>query len=248
MCTLFAYYPETGEIHIIFNNFNESTGEDILNSEMEYVLTDGIQAEKGTAFPDWDELIDNEDDTQIFALYSALPGYPSEELEYSVGYFVYPGDYYPDFFCLHYMFKYQSYVKIIQECPESERYYEGGMKVWRTDIDMYLGEFDAAVESGEPTQNFYITKYDYYYDIEKDFVSRICYSFEDSDPDKYVMILSGRHPSGREYYSIWGKSKMAESVRAVGCECYNEDGTERECTEDETTENKSILPNLPTLL
>ena len=249
MCTLFAYYPETGEIHIIFNNFNESTGEDILNGEMEYVLIDGAEAEKGNAFPAWDELISDEDDTQIFAVSSALPDYPSEELGYAIGYFLYPEDYYPDFFCLHYMFKYQNYVKIIQECPESERYYKEGMKVWRTDIDMYLSEFKAAAESGEPTQNFYITKYDYYYDITDDFVSKICYSLEESDPDRYMMISSSQHPSGAEYYSIWGKSKMTESVRATGCECYNKDDTTRECDEDsETGESKSGIFNMPKLL
>ena len=248
MCTLFAYYPETGEIHIIFNNFNESTGEDILNGEMEYVLTDGAKAEKDNDFPVWEELINNEDDTQIFAVSSALPDYPSEELGYAIGYFLYPEDYYPDFFCLHYMFKYQNYVKIIQECPESERYYEQGMKVWRTDIDMYLSEFEAAAESGEPTQDFYITKYDYYYDITDDFVSKICYSLEESDSDKYMMISSASHPSGTEYYRLWGKSKMAESTRATGCECYNKDETVRECEDDELTENESAIPNLPSLL
>ena len=122
------------------------------------------------------------------------------------------------------------------------------MKVWRTDIDMYLSEFEAALESGEPTQNFYITKYDYYYDIAEDFVSRICYSLEESDPDKYMMITSGAHPSGVEYYSIWGKSQMAEGIRATGCECYNKDDTERECDEDELEENEGVVLNLPTLL
>ena len=63
-----------------------------------------------------------------------------------------------------------------------------------------------------------------------------------------MMISSSQHPSGTEYYSIWGKSKMAESARATGCECYNEDGTERECENDELEENEGGVLKLPTLL
>lgn len=246
---LLAYYPETGEIHVLFNNFGGSSSTlAILNEWMEYVLSDSENAEKGSTFPDWNGLVDNDDNTQIFSFYAPLPDYESEELNESIGYVVYPEDEIPDFYCSHYMFKSQGYVKIIQQCMEPERYYEGTIKVGRTDIDMLLDSFETAVDFDGPTQNFYITKYDYYYDLEKDLLSKICYRLEESDPDKYMMITNGQHPSGTEYFSIWGKSKMAESVRAVGCECYNEDGTERECTEDETTENKSILPNLPTLL
>ena len=244
-----AYYPETEEIHIIFNNFGSSSATlGILNDWMEYVLEDDESSEKGTSFPDWNELVESDDDTQIFTLYAPLPDYPAEELGNSIGYFVYPGDYYPDSYCLHYLFKYQAYVKIIQECPESERYYEGSVRIWRTDIDMYLSAFEAALESGEPLQDFYITKYDLYYDLENDSISRLCYSKEESDPDKYMMISSSPHPSGTDYYRIWGRSKMAESSRAVGCECYNEDGTERECGEEEIMENGSVIRDLPPLL
>jgi Beta-lactamase class C and other penicillin binding proteins len=246
---LIAFYPETGEIHILFNNFSGSSSTlAILNDWMEYVLADEGEAEKGTVFPDWNELVDNGDDTQIFSLYAPLPDYESEELNESIGYFIYPEDYIPDFYCSHYAFKSQGYVKIIQQCMEPERYYQGTIKVGRTDIDMYLGNFESAVESGEPTQNFYITKYDYYYDLETDFLSKICYSLEESDPDKYMMISSSQHPSGTEYYTIWGKSKMAESTRAKGCECYNKDETKRECTEEELTENETTILNIPTLL
>lgn len=246
---MLAYYPETGEIHVLFNNGGGSSSTlYILNDWIEYVLTDSETAEKGESFPDWEELISKDDETQVFSLYAPLPDYPAEELNESIGYFVYPGEYIPDFYCSHYMFKSQGFVKIMQQCIEPERYYEGTIKVERTDIDMYLSEFEAAAESGDPTQDFYITKYDYYYDVETDFLSKICYHLEESDPDKYMMISIGQNPSGSEYYRLWGKSKMAESTRATGCECYNEDETERECTEDETTENKSILPNVPTLL
>ncbi len=237
---MMAYYPETGEIHILFNNGGSSSSTlAILNDEIEFVLMDGKTAEKTDNFPDWEKLIDNKDDSQVFALYAPLPDYPAEELTDSIGYFVYPGDYYPDLYCSHYLFKSQGYVKIIQECIELERYYEGTVKVRRTDIDMYLSEFEAAAESGEATQNFYITKYDYYYDIESDSVSKICYDLEESDPDKYMMISSNTHPSNTEFYHLWGKSKMAESVRTTGCICLDENEEERECTEDDMTDDET---------
>ena len=246
---MLAYYPETGEIHVLFNNGGSSSSTlFLLNEEIEFVLMDGETAAKGSIFPDWEELISHDDDTQIFALYAPMPDYPKEELNGSIGYFVYPEDYYPDFYCEHYMFKSQGYVKIIQQCMEPLRYYTDDLKVRRTDIDMYLSEFEAAAESGEATQDFYVTKYDYYYDIEGDFVTKICYDLEESDPDKYMMISKEKHPSNPEFYQLWGKSKLAKSSRATGCICMDENEKERECTEDETTENKSILPNLPTLL
>lgn len=230
---LIAFYPETGEIHVLFNNFSGSSSTlAVLNDWMEYVLADEGKAEKGTVFPDWNELVDNGDNTQIFSLYAPLPDYESEELNESIGYFNYPDDEIPDFYCSHYMFKSRNTVKIMQQCIDPERYYQGTVKVGRTDIDMYLSEFKTAAGSGEPTQNFYITKYDYYYDLETDFLSKICYSLEESDSDKYMMISSSQHPSGTEYYTIWGKSKMAESTRATGCECYDKDGTEHDCEDD----------------
>ena len=246
---MMAYYPETGEIHVLFNNSGSSSSTlYLLNDEMEYVLMDGKTAEKISSFPDWDELIKNDDDTQVFALYAPLPDYPAEELNDSIGYFVYPGDYYPDFYCTHYLFKTQGYVKIIQECSEPLRYYTDDLKVRRTDIDMYLSEFEAAAESGNPTQNFYFTKYDYYYDIEDAYVTKICYDLEESDPDRYMMVSSGPHPSDREFYYIWGKSKMAEGTRATGCECYNKDGTERECTDDDQADDGTEASRPPILL
>ena len=245
-----AYYPETSEIHVLFNNGGSSSSTlQHLNDEIDFVLMDGKTAEKTSDFPDWEELIDNEDDSQIFALYAPLPDYPAEELNDSIGYFVYPGDYYPDFYCAHYMFQSQSYVKIIQECTEPERYYEGTVKVRRTDIDMYLSAFEAAAESGETTQDFYITKYDYFYDVTGDFVTKICYDLEENDPDRYMMISTLPHPSNPEFYHIWGKSKMTESVRATGCICLDENGAEIECAgDDDPAENKNIVSNLPKLL
>ena len=249
LSAMLAYYPETGEIHILFNNGGSSSSTlGMLNDEIEFVLMDGKTAEKGSDFPDWEELVDNEDDTQIFSLYAPLPDYPAEELDGSIGYFVYPRDYYPDFYCTHYMFKSQGYVKIIQQCMEPLRYYEGTLKVNRTDIDMYLSAFEAAAESGEATQDFYITKYDYYYDIEGDFVNKICYNLEESGSGRYMMVSSLPHPSNPEFYHIWGKSKMDESTRATGCECMDENGAEIECAEENSTKNKNSIPNLPKLL
>lgn len=246
---MMAYYPETGEIHILFNNGGSSSSTlFLLNDEIEFVLMDGETAAKGSNFPDWEKLISHDDDTQIFALYAPLPDYPKEELNGSIGYFVYPEEYIPDFYCEHYMFKSQGFVKIIQQCMEPLRYYTDDLKVRRTDIDMYLSEFEAAAESGEATQNFYITKYDYYYDIESDSVSKICYNLEESDPDRYMMISSAAHPSNPEFYHLWGKSKMAESTRATGCECYNEDGTERECTGEDIPDDEPESSNPPILL
>ena len=246
---MMAYYPETGEIHILFNNGGSSSSTlGILNDEIEFVLTDGKTAEKGSNFPDWEKLIGKDDETQVFALYAPLPDYPAEELTGSIGYFNYPGDYYPDFYCVHYLFKSQIYVKIIQECMEPLRYYTDDLKVRRTDIDMYLSEFEAAAESGEATQNFYLTKYDYYYDIEGDFVSKICYDLEDSDPDKFMMISSAAHPSNPEFYHIWGKSKTAGVDMESKCICLDENGEERECTEDNLTEDEPEASNQPILL
>ena len=246
---MMAYYPETGEIHILFNNGGSSSSTlGILNDEIEFVLTDGKTAEKGSNFPDWEKLIGKDDETQVFALSAPLPDYPAEELKDSIGYFNYPGDYYPDFYCVHYLFKSQIYVKIIQECMEPLRYYTDDLKVRRTDIDMYLSEFEAAAESGEATQNFYLTKYDYYYDIEGDFVSKICYDLEDSDPDKFMMISSAAHPSNPEFYHIWGKSKTAGVDMESKCICLDENSEERECTEDDLTEDEPEASNQPILL
>ncbi len=247
---LLAYYPETGGIHVLFNNFSgSSTTLGILNDWMEYVLMDGKTAKKGEVFPDWEELIDNGNDTQIFSLYAPLPDYESEELNESIGYFNYPDDEIPDFYCSHYMFESQGYVKVMQQCMEPERYFEGTIKVGRTDIDMIAGDFKAAAASGEPTQRFYITKYDYYYDLEADALTKICYRLEENDPDKYMKISSGAHPSGDIYYRISGRSKMAESARVTGCECYDKAGSVIECQEDdEAPEGVNIIHNLPKLL
>ncbi len=246
---MMAYYPETGEIHVLFNNGGSGSGTlRLLNDEIEFILMDGKTVEKGSSFPDWEKLISKDDGTQIFALYAPLPDYPAEELNGSVGYFVYPGDYYPDFYCVHYLFKSQIYVKIIQECMEPLRYYTDDLKVRRTDIDMYLSEFEAAVESGEAAHEFYITKYDYFYDIEGGFVSKICYDLEDSDPDKYMMISKVTHPSDPEFYHLWGRSKMAESVRATGCYCLNENSEEIECAADDPTGDETEALNPPILL
>ena len=172
--SMLYYYPKTGEIHIILNNFNESKDMYVLNDEIEFVLMDDVAAKKKTAFPDWDEMLDADEHTQVFALYSIMAEYPVYNLDYGIGYFVYPEDTYINYYCNQYMFRYPSggnggtIVKIAQECIEPKEYYVGPFKVQRTDIDMYLTDFEKAVKAGEPTKDFYVTKYDYFYDLDKE--------------------------------------------------------------------------------
>ena len=234
--SMLFYYPETDEIHIILNNFSDSKDIYVLNDEMEYVLMDDRPAEKKTSFPDWDKLIDNGNKTQIFSLYSIMEDYPVYNLDYGIGYFSYPEDTYINYYCQQYMFRYpdgkgNTIVKIASECIEPKEYYVGPFKVQRTDIDMYLDDFEEAVDSGEPTQNFYVTKYDYFYDLEKEYVYKYCYYLEDNDSNKYMLIENDKNPSKTEFYHLWGKAKMAASTIHVGCQCYNKAGKERTCTE-----------------
>lgn len=240
--SMLYYYPETDEIHIILNNFNESKDMYVLNDEIEYVLMKNRAVAKKTSFPDWNELIDNSDKTQIFALYSIMEDYPIYNLDYGIGYFAYPDykfsqyDKYINYYCQQYMFRYpdgngNTIVKIASECIEPKEYYVGPFRVQRTDIDMYLADFQAAVDSGETTQAFYVTKYDYFYDLDDAYVYKYCYYLEDSDPDKYMMISKDTNPSKTEFYHLWGKAKMDKSVKLTGCHCYTKKGKERECTE-----------------
>ena len=235
--SMLYYYPETDEIHIILNNFNESKDMYVLNDEIEYVLTDDNAAKKKTEFPDWNELIDKDENTQIFALYSIMEDYPVYNLDYGIGYFAYPEDEYINYYCQQYMFRYSNYgvmiVKIASECIEPKEYYVGPFKVQRTDIDMYLRDFEKALDSGEPTSEFYVTKYDYFYDLENEFVYKYCYYLEESDPDRYMVISKDTNPSQTEFYHVWGKTKMDASKKLVGCHCYDKAGEERECTEDD---------------
>lgn len=262
--SMLYYYPETGEIHIILNNFNESKDMYVLNDEIEYVLMDDNGAKKKTDFPDWNELIDNDEHTQIFSLYSIMLD-ESNYTDYGIGYFAYPEDEYINYYCQNYMFKWKGYgktiVKIASECIEPKEYYVGPFKVQRTDIDMYLEDFQIAIRTGKPTHEFYVTKYDYLYDLENEFVYKICYHLEESDPEKYMVISKDTNPSKTDFYHVWGKTKMDKSKKLVGCLCYRQDNTERECTEndeyppkeetenddesdnDEITENDSDLTN-----
>ena len=246
--SMLYYYPETDEIHIILNNFNESKDMYVLNDEIEYVLMDNRAAKKKTEFPDWDELIDDDEHTQIFALYSIMEDYPVYNLDYGIGYFAYPEDEYINYYCQQYMFRYPDgysgkIVKIASECIEPKEYYVGPFKVQRTDIDMYLEDFSAAVKSGEPTKKFYVTKYDYFYDLENEYVYKYCYYLEDSDPNKYMVISKDTNTSKTEFYHVWGKTKMAASKKLVGCHCYNKAGTERECTEADEYPPKEDEPD-----
>ena len=233
--SMLYYYPETGEIHIILNNFNEANDMYVLNDEIEYVLMDDTAAEKKNDFPDWNELIDDGENTQIFALYSILVD-NIYDLDYGIGYFAYPQDEYTNYYCSQHLFTYQNgyaIVKIAQQCIEPKEYYVGPFKVQRTDIDMYYSDFREALQYGQPTSKFYVTKYDYFYDLENEFVYKYCYYLEDSDPDKYIVISKDTNPSKTEFYHVWGKTKMAESKKLVGCHCYSRNGKERDCTEDD---------------
>ena len=242
--SMLYYYPETDEIHIILNNFNESKDMYVLNDEMEYVLLDDNPARKKTEFPDWDKLIDTDQHTLIFALYSIMTDYPVQTLDYGIGYFAYPDDEYSqydkyiNYYCQQYMFRYpdgygNTIVKIASECIEPKEYYVGPFRVQRTDIDMYLKDFKDAISSGAPTQQFYVTQYDYFYDLDREYVYKYCYYLEDSDPDKNMMIAKDKNPSKTEFYHVWGKTKMDKSVKLTDCHCYNEAGKERGCTEDD---------------
>ena len=252
--SMLYYYPETDEIHIILNNFNESKDMYVLNDEIEYVLMDDNGAKKKTDFPDWNELIDNDEHTQIFALYSIMEDYPVYNLDYGIGYFAYPDDQYNsydkyiNYYCQQYMFRYTDFrgdrvVKIASECIEPKEYYVGPFRVQRTDIDMYLYDFQAAVKTGKPTHEFYVTKYDYFYDLENEYVYKYCYYLEDSDPDKYMVISKDTNPSKTEFYHVWGKAKMDKSKKLVGCHCYRQNGTDRECTEDDEYPPKEETDN-----
>lgn len=232
--SMLYFYPETGEIHIILNNFNESKDMYILNDEIEYVLMDDRAAQKKSEFPDWDGLIDNGENTQIFALYSIMEDYPVYNLDYGIGYFAYPEDIYNNNYCQHYMFRYPSaygkIVKIAQECIEPKEYYVGPFKVQRTDIDMYISDFEEALDSGKPTKAFTLTKYDYFYDLENEYVYKYCYYLENDGSNDSITIAKDTNPSKTEFYHVWGKAGMAESVKLTGCHCYNSKGNERDCT------------------
>ena len=123
-------------------------------------------------------------------------------------------------------------VKIASECIEPKEYYVGPFKVQRTDIDMYLNDFEKAIKTGEPTSKFSVTKYDYFYDLENEYLYKICYHLEaTNDSDQYIAISKDSNPSQTEFYHAWGKAKMGESTK--GCECYTKAGKIRECTEDD---------------
>ena len=242
--SMLYYYPKTDEIHIILNNFNESKDMYILNDEIEYVLMDNRDAKKKTEFPDWNELIDPDEHTQIFALYSIMEDYPTYNLDYGIGYFAYPDDTYSqydkygNYYCNQYMFRYpdgkgNTIVKIASECIEPKQYYVGPFRVQRTDIDMYYNNFKTAVDSGEPTNKFTVTKYDYFYDLENEYVYKYCYYLEDSDANKYMVIAKDYNPSRTEFYHLWGKTKMDASTKLTGCVCYTKTGKERTCTIDD---------------
>lgn len=244
--SMLYYYPETGEIHIILNNFNESKDMYVLNDEIEYVLMDDNGALKKSDFPDWNTLIDDGEHTQIFALYSIMTDYPVQNLDYGIGYFAYPEDTYINYYCKQYLFRYDgtggAVVKIAQECIEPKEYYVGPFKVQRTDIDLYLSDFRSAIHSGEPTPNIFVTKYDYFYDLENEFIYKICYYLEDNGKDKYVYVSKDTNPSQTEFYHVWGKANMGKSVNLKGCHCYKANGMERECTEDDEYPPKEPEP------
>ena len=234
--SMFYYYPETDEIHIILNNFNEAKDMYVLNDEIEYVLMDNIAVEKKTDFPAWNELIDTDESTQVFALYSIMSDYPIYNLDYGIGYFSYQNDEYVNYYCNQYLFRYPStkgtIVKIAQECIEPKEYYVGPFKVQRTDIDIVEEDFRTTVKTGKPTDKFVVTKYDYFYDLEREFVYKYCYYLENTGKNDMLFISKDENPSQTEFYHLWGKAQMDASINLTGCHCYNySTGIERECTE-----------------
>lgn len=234
--SMFYYYPETGEIHIILNNFNEAKDMYVLNDEIEYVLMDEIAVEKKTDFPNWDELIDNEENTQIFVLYSIMVD-EIYDLDYGIGYFAYPDDEYANYYCSQHIYNYPGdwakVTKIAQQCIEPKEYYDGPFKVQRTDIDMYYSDFLSALYSGEATSDFYLTKYDYFYDLGNEFIYKACYYLEDdrsgNGKNKTLRIAKDTNPSQAEFYHVWGKAKMVKTSEI--CVCYDQNGKTRDCTE-----------------
>ena len=243
--SLLAYYPGSREIHIILNNFNENKDMYILNDEIEWVLADNIPVEKKTSLPDWSSLTDTDENTQVFALYSVMNPYVNQfqGVDYGIGYFSYPEDAYPNYYCMQYLLKNvePEFVRISQECAEPKEYYNASFKLQRTDIYITQEVFDKAVESKEATKDFYVTKYDYFYDPVEEFVYKICYNFEDSGDDRQIVIGRDPNRAQSEFYYIWGKAKMGESTRLTGCHCYKkaeEDSVEEyECSEEEVEEN-----------
>ena len=260
--SMFYYYPETGEIHIILNNFNEASDMYVLNDEIEYVLMDDIAVEKKTDFPNWDELLDGAENTQVFALYSILVD-EIYDLDYGIGYFVYPDDEYVNYYCTQHIYTYpgswSKVTKIAQQCIEPKEYYTGPFKVQRTDIDMYYSDFLSAFQHGTATSHFYLTKYDYFYDLENEFIYKACYYLEDdrtTSKNKFIYISKDTNPSGTEFYHVWGKAKMTKNSNSgtENCVCYNNDGATRDCTEadeyppkeesdDETVNDDEISDN-----
>ena len=225
--SLFIYYPKNHEIHIILNNFNENKDLYILNDEMEWVLMDNIPIEKKTSFPNWSSLTDTDENTQVFALYSLMSTYVNplqQSIDYGIGYFSYPEDAYPNYYCKQNLLKNTDLgsVRIIQECVEPKEYYDTSFKVQRTDIDIKLEDFEKAAESKEATKAFYVTKYDYFYDPNEKIINKICYNLEDNGNDQQLIIGRDSSRSYSEFYRIWGKAKMGKSTRLTGCHCYKQ--------------------------
>ena len=123
-------------------------------------------------------------------------------------------------------------IKVIK--TEPKEYYDGPFKVQRTDIDIYLSDFQVAAYSGDPTSALYVTKYDYFYDLKDEFVYKICYYLENNDKSKSVLYVSkGTSLTEKNSYNVWGKAEMGQSKTLTGCHCYYKSGKERECTEDD---------------
>ena len=246
--SLLAYYPQTGEIHIILNNFNETKDLYVLNDEIEYVLMDDIAVEKKTDFPNWEKLLDDTENTQVFALYSIMVD-KIYDFDYGIGYFVYPQDEYANYYCTQHLFTYPgtggTVVKIAQQCIEPKEYYVGPFKVQRTDIDLFYSDFLSSSRSHKPTYKFYVTKYDYFYDLENEFIYKVCYYLEDDraeeEKHKALFISKDTNPSKTEFYHLWGRSRMIKKPKA-NCVCYNQNGAKRDCTEDDEYPPKEKEP------
>ncbi len=239
--SLLSFYPNNGSIHVILNNFTDNKDIFVLNDEIEWVLVDNFPIKKRTDFPNWKELIDGKANTQIFALYSlATPVF-----DYGIGYFAYPSDNLPNYYCKQYLYTNQKKkagaeseddveleVVIAQDCTEPKEYIvlTDSYQQERTEIRISFEEFKKAVESKKPTSKFTVAKGDYFLDNLE--VNKICAKFEDNkkDSDKTMTIIKDDTVPGAQIYRIWGNAKMTEST--YGCYCLEKD--------EETEENKIV--------
>lgn len=239
--SLLAYYPFDRTKQIILNNFPDNKDLLVLNDEIEWVLHNDIRIEKTKDLPNWDELIDGKETTQVFSLYSLY----GQNLDYGISYFVHPADTWKNYYCKQYL-RIQLKKKesedaedeiekiiVAQDCQEPKEYLDlnDHYTMQRTEVYVNYEDFLAALESKKPTSKFTVAKYDYY--VEKGFPYKGCVTLEDdgTDANKTATFLQDLS-TGAQIYRMWGKANMKESD--LGCFCFKKnDSGEVEPTECE---------------